>query len=54
MQRLTFPVYLLLLVCAVAVLTGCASTDPDVQSDIPWNAPQPWEGAPGIPGFEGR
>jgi hypothetical protein len=28
-------------------LAGCASTE----SDIPWNAPQPWEGTPGIPGF---
>jgi hypothetical protein len=28
---------------------GCATTD----SDIPWNAPQPWEGSPYIPGMSG-
>lgn len=30
---------------------GCASTR-DRDSDIPWNAPQSWEGAPIIPGFQ--
>ena len=39
--------FLLLLLVSLAGLAGCASTE----SDIPWNAPQPWEGAPGIPGF---
>jgi hypothetical protein len=33
-----------LMICA----GGCASTG---DSDIPWNQPQPWEGAPSIPGF---
>jgi hypothetical protein len=36
---------------AVAVawfLSGCATTGTD---DQPWNCPQPWEGAPNIPGF---
>ncbi len=28
--------------------------DPDAESAIPWNAPQSWEGSPGIPGLEGR
>jgi hypothetical protein len=37
----------LFLLLGLAGLAGCASTE----SDIPWNAPQPWEGAPGIPGF---
>lgn len=31
-----------------ACLCGCATTD---ESDLPWNAPQSWEGAPSIPGF---
>ena len=31
-----------------ALLAGCALTD---EPDIPWNAPQPWEGAPQIPGL---
>jgi hypothetical protein len=43
----------LLLACLLAALAaGCAT--PGDESDIPWNAPQPWEGTPGIPGFEGR
>ena len=46
---------LLLAVLAMgAALSGCATTDPDAESDIPWNAPQSWEGAPGIPGLESR
>jgi len=49
--------FLQLLFVAAALLTvtaSCATTDPDAESDIPWNAPQPWEGAPGIPGLESR
>ncbi len=34
------------------LLTGCASMREE--SDLPWNAPQPWEGAPQIPGFDGQ
>jgi hypothetical protein len=42
-------------ILAVTIGTmGCATTDPNADSDIPWNAPQPWEGAPGIPGLDGR
>lgn len=37
-----------------ALLAGCATADPDAESDIPWNVPQRWEGAPGIPGLESR
>lgn len=44
---------LAVVLCALAA-TGCATRDPDAESDIPWNAPQPWEGAPGIPGLESR
>lgn len=29
---------------------GCAT---DQTSDLPWNAPQPWEGSPSIPGLSG-
>ncbi len=32
----------------VLSVSGCATTD---EGDIPWNAPQPWEGAPVIPGM---
>lgn len=49
--------FLLLFLAALAMLGvagGCATTDPDAESDIPWNAPQPWEGAPGIPGLNDR
>lgn len=48
------PYLLALIAAAMTVFTGCATTDPDAESDIPWNAPQSWEGAPGIPGLEGR
>jgi len=44
---------LLAILCAaascVAVLSGCVS--PDSESEIPWNAPQAWEGSPMIPGL---
>ncbi|MBW7907603.1 MAG: hypothetical protein H3C50_01605 [Kiritimatiellae bacterium] len=45
---------LLALFAIAASLLGCASTDPYAESSIPWNAQQSWEGAPGIPGLEGR
>ena len=38
-----------MLVCAVTALAGCTTTE----SDIPWNAPQSWEGSPYIPGLSG-
>ena len=38
-----------LMVCAVLLAGGCATTQGD--SDLPWNTPQPWETAPTIPGF---
>jgi len=38
-----------ILVCGLLIgLQGCSSTKNS--SDIPWNVPQPWEGAPSIPG----
>ena len=40
---------LLLLIACVFLGAGCASTE----SDMPWNAPQPWEGSPNIPGMGG-
>ncbi len=38
------------MICMV-FMTGCASAPP---SDIPWNAPQSWEGTTVLPGLEGR
>ena len=37
-------------------LSACVSSHPDrdEDSDLPWNTRQSWEGAPGIPGFDGR
>ena len=32
-------------------LSGCATMAEGTESDIPWNQPQPWEGAPGLPGM---
>jgi hypothetical protein len=42
-----------LLVAVALSLTaaGCASIDPDRESDMPWNMPQSWEGSPAIPGL---
>lgn len=35
----------------VAVFSaGCTTTE----SDMPWNAPQSWEGSPAIPGLSGQ
>lgn len=42
------------LVMALAILGGMlagCSTAGD-QSDVPWNVPQPWEGAPTLPGAQ--
>jgi len=44
-------VILALLACLTGLLVGCASTDPDRESDLPWNMPQSWEGSPSIPGL---
>jgi hypothetical protein len=44
--RDTFLVLLALSVIACA-LSGCATSE----SEIPWNAPQSWEGTPAIPGL---
>lgn len=30
---------------------GCATTRSDDESELPWNAPQVWESAPMLPGF---
>lgn len=45
---------LILLVCSIGLLVGCETTEQNRESDIPWNQPQPWEGAPGIPGMTGQ
>jgi len=39
--------------CAAVMIfsAGCATSDPDRESDMPWNMPQSWEGAPSIPGM---
>jgi hypothetical protein len=39
-----------LLICLMLFAAGCATTD----SDMPWNAPQSWEGSPYIPGLSGE
>lgn len=40
-----------LMLLGLSLAGGCASTG---DSDMPWNQPQPWEGAPSIPGFSGE
>lgn len=39
---------------ASALFYGCATTNLDHdESELPWNTPQSWEGAPSIPGLSG-
>ena len=48
--------FLLVLGSAAFFVGGCATPggdDDDNGSDLPWNTPQPWEGAPSIPGLDG-
>jgi hypothetical protein len=49
---------LLLIVLGLSVfcLSGCRTargSEDENGSDLPWNTPQPWEGAPAIPGLDG-
>jgi hypothetical protein len=45
---------LFVLALTALCLAGCKTTsDDDDGSDLPWNTPQPWEGAPSIPGMNG-
>jgi hypothetical protein len=52
-RKVVFFVFVLSL--TTLCLGGCATTgsDDDNGSDLPWNTPQPWEGAPSIPGMNG-
>lgn len=47
-------VFLVLLLACLALLCGCASTEPDNVSARPWNSPKGWEN--GLPSgmTEGR
>ena len=45
---------LILLLGLLGLAVGCATTDGDYDSDLPWNTPQSWEGSPAIPGFDQR
>lgn len=40
---------MLVLLSGLLMAGGCATGD----SEMPWNTPQSWEGAPGIPGLSG-
>jgi hypothetical protein len=44
-------VFLVMALAGAVVFVGCATTPSDRESDLPWNVPQSWEGAPMIPGF---
>ncbi len=50
-----FRTILLLAVMAtgVVLVSGCATTDNDNVSSIPWDRPQQWEGAGALGGFQG-
>ena len=53
MIRLLTPLAVSILIgmCLVSSIAGCRSTH---ESDLPWNAPQSWEGSPYIPGLPGE
>jgi hypothetical protein len=45
----------LLMLALAALLAGCATPGGERgENELPWNAPQSWEGQIGIPGFEPR
>ena len=45
----------LVMLALLGFLAGCKTPpNADDESDIPWNAPQPWEGSPMIPGLNER
>jgi len=51
-QAIIRGLFLLMGVLLSAVVAGCATPGTgDNDSELPWNTPQPWEGAPLFPGF---
>ena len=52
-RKLAFLLSLVLFLGLVALLSGCSTTETG-ESELPWNTPQSWEGAPMIPGFDGN
>jgi hypothetical protein len=48
MRRLVFA---FLAAVTVALATGCATTEEENVSTIPWNRPQGWEGTGALGGF---
>ncbi len=49
-----FPILVLALALLGLLSIGCSTTHPDQESDMPWNTPQTWEGAPMIPGLDNQ
>ena len=49
-MRPVITVAVLLSAAALALCSGCST----VESDLPWNTPQSWEGSPYIPGMSGE
>lgn len=46
-------IFLLLLLTGAALAGGCASTNENDVSSIPWNRPEKWEGMGSLGGFGG-
>lgn len=46
-------IFLLLLLTAASFTAGCASTNENDVSTIPWNRPESWEGMGALGGFGG-
>jgi hypothetical protein len=53
MKALRTILLLAVMVTGLALVSGCATTNNDNVSSIPWDRPQQWEGSGALGGFAG-
>jgi hypothetical protein len=53
MKALRTILLLAVMVTGLALVGGCATTNNDNVSSIPWDRPQQWEGSGALGGFQG-
>jgi hypothetical protein len=53
MKALRTILLLAVMVTGLALVSGCATTNDDNVSSIPWDRPQQWEGSGALGGFQG-
>jgi len=53
MKALRTILLLAVMVTGLALVSGCATTNDDNVSSIPWDRPQQWEGSGALGGFRG-